>query len=45
LIGVDRESAGLDRGILADGPSSSIGTTVTLAVVGGLVVHRSEASP
>jgi len=39
------EAGGLDRGILADGLSSLIGTTVNLTVVGGLVVHRSEALP
>ncbi len=35
----------LDRDPLAGGPSSIIGTTVALAVVGGQVVHRSEALP
>lgn len=35
----------LDRDILAGGPSSIIGTTVGLTVVGGQVVHRSEALP
>ena len=32
----------LDRDILAQGPSSIIGTRVALTVVGGQVVHRSE---
>ena len=32
----------LDRDILAQGPSSIIGTGVALTVVGGQVVHRSE---
>ena len=35
----------LDRGNLAGGPSSIIGTTVALTVVGGQIVHRSEALP
>ena len=35
----------LDRDILAGGPSSIIGTTVGLTVIGGQVVHRSEALP
>ena len=42
-VGADADLAVLDRDILAGGPSSIIGTTVTLTVVGGQVVHRSEA--
>ena len=35
----------LDRDLLADGPSSIIGMTVALTVIGGQVVHHSEALP
>jgi hypothetical protein len=35
----------LDRGILAGGPSSIIGTIVALTVAGGRNVHRAEATP
>jgi predicted amidohydrolase YtcJ len=35
----------LDRDILTGRPSSIIGTTVAMAVVGGQVVHHSEALP
>jgi hypothetical protein len=35
----------LDRGIPVGGPCSIIGTTVTVAVVGGRIAHRSEAPP
>ena len=42
-VGVDADLVVLDRDILAGGPSSIIGTTVALTVVGGQVVHRSEA--
>jgi predicted amidohydrolase YtcJ len=41
--GADADLVVLDRDILAGGPSSIIGTTVTMTVVGGQVVHRSEA--
>jgi hypothetical protein len=41
--GADADLVVLDRDILAGGPSSIIGTTVALTVVGGQVVHRSEA--
>ena len=43
--GADADVVVLDRDILAGGPSSIIGTTVALTVVGGQVVHRSEALP
>ena len=42
-VGGDADLVVLDRDILAGGPSSIIGTTVALTVVGGQVVHRSEA--
>ena len=42
-VGGDADLVVLDRDILAEGPSSIIGTTVTLTVVAGQVVHRSEA--
>jgi predicted amidohydrolase YtcJ len=42
-VGADADLVVLDRDILAGGPSSIIGTTVALTVVGGHVVHRSEA--
>lgn len=42
-VGGDADLVVLDRDILAGGPSSIIGTTVALTVVGGKVVHRSEA--
>jgi predicted amidohydrolase YtcJ len=42
-VGADADLVVLDRDILAGGPSSIIGTTVALTVVGGQVVHRSEA--
>ena len=42
-VGADADLVVLDRDILAEGPSSIIGTTVALTVVGGQVVHRSEA--
>ena len=41
--GADADLVVLDRDILAGGPSSIIGTAVALTVVGGQVVHRSEA--
>ena len=41
----DTDHLVLDRDILAGGPSSIIGTTVAVTVVGGQVVHRLEASP
>jgi hypothetical protein len=41
-VGADADIVVLDRDILAGGPSSIIGTTVALTVVGGHVVHRSE---
>jgi predicted amidohydrolase YtcJ len=44
-VGGDADLVVLDRDILAGGPSSIIGTTVALTVVGGRVVHRSEALP
>jgi predicted amidohydrolase YtcJ len=43
LVGADADLVVLDRDILAGGPSSIIGTSVALTVVGGQVVHRSEA--
>ena len=43
--GADADIVVLDRDMLAGGPSSIIGTTVGLTVVGGQVVHRSEALP
>jgi predicted amidohydrolase YtcJ len=43
--GADADIVVLDRDILAGGPSSIIGTTVALTVVGGQIVHRSEALP
>ena len=43
--GMDADLVVLDRDLLAGGPSSIIGTTVALTVVGGQVVHRSEALP
>ena len=43
--GADADIVVLDRDILAGGPSSIIGTTVALTVIGGQVVHRSEALP
>lgn len=43
--GADADLVVLDRDILAGGPSSIIGGTVALTVVGGQVVHRSEALP
>jgi len=42
-VGGDADIVVLDRDILAGGPSSIIGTTVALTVIGGQVVHRSEA--
>ena len=42
-VGGDADLVVLDRDILAGGPSSIIGTSVALTVVGGQVVHRSEA--
>jgi predicted amidohydrolase YtcJ len=42
-VGADADLVVLDRDILAGGPSSIIGTSVALTVVGGQVVHRSEA--
>jgi len=42
-VGGDADLVVLDRDILAEGPSSIIGTSVALTVVGGQVVHRSEA--
>jgi predicted amidohydrolase YtcJ len=42
-VGADADLVVLDRDILAEGPSSIIGTTVALTVVAGQVVHRSEA--
>jgi predicted amidohydrolase YtcJ len=44
-VGGDADLVVLDRDILAGGPSSIIGTTVGLTVVGGRIVHRSEALP
>ena len=44
-VGADADLVVLDRDILAGGPSSIIGTTVAVTVVGGKVVHRSEALP
>jgi predicted amidohydrolase YtcJ len=44
-VGGDADLVVLDRDILAGGPSSIIGTTVVLTVVGGRIVHRSEALP
>ena len=44
-VGADADLVVLDRDILAGGPSSIIGTTVAVTVVGGQVVHRSEALP
>ena len=41
-VGADADLVVLDRDMLAGGPSSIIGTTVALTVVGGHVVHRSE---
>ncbi len=41
-VGADADVVVLDRDLLAGGPSSIIGTTVALTVVGGHVVHRSE---
>jgi predicted amidohydrolase YtcJ len=42
-VGGDADLVVLDRDILAGGPSSIIGSSVALTVVGGQVVHRSEA--
>jgi predicted amidohydrolase YtcJ len=42
-VGGDYDLVVLDHDILAGGPSSIIGTTVALTVIGGQVVHRSEA--
>jgi predicted amidohydrolase YtcJ len=42
-VDADADLVVLDRDILAEGPSSIIGTTVALTVVAGQVVHRSEA--
>ncbi len=44
-VGADADLVVLDRDILAGGPSSIIGTTVAMTVVGGKIVHRSEALP
>jgi hypothetical protein len=44
-VGGDADVVVLDRDILAGGPSSLIGTSVALTIVGGEVVHRSEAAP
>ena len=41
--GADADLVVLDRDILEGGPSAIIGTHVALTVVGGRVVHRSEA--
>jgi predicted amidohydrolase YtcJ len=41
-VGADADLVVLDRDILAEGPSSIIGTHVALTVVGGEIVHRSE---
>jgi predicted amidohydrolase YtcJ len=41
-VGADADLVVLDRDILAEGPSSIIGTHVALTVVGGKIVHRSE---
>jgi predicted amidohydrolase YtcJ len=43
-VGADADIVVLDRDILAGGPSSIIGTRAVITVVGGQVVHRSEAS-
>jgi predicted amidohydrolase YtcJ len=42
-VGAGADLVVLDRDILAAGPSSIIGTAVALTVIGGHVVHRSEA--
>lgn len=42
-VGADADLVVLDRDILADGPTSIIGTKVALTVVGGQIVHRLEA--
>jgi predicted amidohydrolase YtcJ len=44
-VGADADPVVLDRDIPVGGPSSIIGTSVVLTVVGGEVVHRSEALP
>jgi predicted amidohydrolase YtcJ len=41
-MGLDADLAVLDRDMLAGGPSTIIGTTVALTVVGGEVVHQTE---
>jgi hypothetical protein len=40
--GMDADLTVLDRDILAEGPTSIMGTTVALTVVGGEIVHASE---
>jgi predicted amidohydrolase YtcJ len=44
-FGADADPVVLDRDIPVGGPSSIIGTSAVLTVVGGEVVHRSEALP
>jgi predicted amidohydrolase YtcJ len=41
-VGADADLVVLDRDMLAEGPSSIIGTHVALTVVGGEIVHQSE---
>jgi predicted amidohydrolase YtcJ len=43
--GGDADLVVLDRDMLAGGPTSIIGMRVTLTVVGGKVVHRTEGAP
>ena len=42
-VGSDADLVVLDRDLLATGPSAIIGTRVALTVVGGEIVHESEA--
>lgn len=44
LEGMDADLVVLDRDLLAAGPSAIIGTGVALTVLGGRVVHRTEAT-
>lgn len=41
-VGADADIVALDRDILALGPSSIVGTSVALTVVGGEIVHQTE---
>jgi len=44
-VGTEPDIVVLDRDILMGGPSSIIGASAALTVVGGRIVHRSEALP